>query len=698
MGPKMIDQEVKDDAGSEKIPEFDVDVPQMLKAEGFQIKDINDDGSIVAIGIDGSTYDIDTQKMASDLLGDDAIGAKLNLSYNSPKTAIARSPVDATDRAKLSVGNTRGSLSYLSSKFGKDNVQLDEKNGLVVKQNGIWKQVDPSGFNQYFNDPWELTRDLADLGDVAVNVAATSYGAAKGAIAGAPAGPAGVIGGGIIGAGASGAASGAFRTLLGRAVGTYEADVNETITDIGLEGLFSMGGQALGAGVKPTIQGLGKAIKSVSSKASDGTKAVLAGTYGQLTGAGSEAMEQVLNRPGEWTGKMNSYIKKGLSGDQIAREALDSGVKSTEELLEKATKALPQKWGQLMDDLAKKSGSKLSVNMDDVLTKAASGLDDAGVGQVVRDGSALKFIPFDDAAKAARLEAGLPVSIVDDATQKELQNLVTKISSFGGKSYKGEGAARVLIGLNKTINQLSDDAVKGGMSPEAQRAVTKFAGSYKNALADTFTDAGLGLEYKAMQDVYRRYADPVKIARQALKSSQPEAIDQVFKRITGSSTKNAGTKRAVDELVDLVGPEGKKLMDKIAMDYTISKTANWAPRMGLVSGVALGSTLAGGASVGLPGAALAMTQSSPRFVANQLAAGRKILTKVGSGTSSVANPLVQYSLKTLDTIKGLSPAATTELLQNTDLFKALMESPINSLQEEDKLNQEAGAFIEESLK
>lgn len=46
MGPRMIDQEVKDDAGSEKIPEFDVDVPQMLKAEGFQIKDINDDGSI----------------------------------------------------------------------------------------------------------------------------------------------------------------------------------------------------------------------------------------------------------------------------------------------------------------------------------------------------------------------------------------------------------------------------------------------------------------------------------------------------------------------------------------------------------------------------------------------------------------------------------------------------------------------------
>lgn len=704
------DMEIKDDAERKERQKAQVDVPSMLKEQGLEFVDVVAPGKLLVKAPDGTEGEVDVNGMLSDILGKQGVDVSqydLDIQINSPSTALAKSPVDATDRAKMGVGNTKGNLNYLASKFGKENVSLDEEKGLVVKKDGAWMQVDPSGWGQYFNDPWELTRDLADLTDVAVNIAGTTYAAGKGALGGAAVGSAvpgigtaaGAIAGGVAGAGAGGLASGGIRTLLGKAVGTYDATEEEMIQDIALEGLFSMGGQAVGAGIKPTFGMMAKALNKIKNSADSGTKAVISGVYGQLTGAGQEAIETVIERPGEWTSAIKQYSKTAKSGGDIAAKAFDDGVANTEELLELAVKKLPQKYASLMDDLGKSSNiSKLSVNTDDILTGAAKSLEDSGFGRVVKEGDEFIFKPYTQSEFVMRQSQGLPTELLDDVSVREINTIVKNLAGFGGNQVSGKAAANTLVGMNRTLNQLSRDALKGNVSPATERAITNVGASYKNSVREAFNSANLGVEYKALQDVYGQYSQFVDMARTALKSRNPEAIDTVFKRMTSSSVKSRGTKRAVDEIVDLVGDDGTQLLDKIALNYAVSKTAEWAPRMGLVSGVALGSTLAGGASVGLGGGALALSQSSPRFAATQLALGTRTLNGIGAGTRAVANPLIKYGLSTVDMLKGLSPAAMNELLRDSNLMQSVLVAPIQAIQAEIQDTEFMKQYINDSLR
>lgn len=696
------DMEIKDDSERKSIPKATIDVPSMLKEQGFDLVDISDSGSLIVRTPDGSEGEVDVNGMVNDLLskqGVDPTQYDLDIQINDPKTAFAKAAVDVEDRAKLSVGNTKGKLGYLANKFGKENVALDEEKGLVVKKNGAWMQVDPSGLNQYIDDPWELTRDLADLLDIGVNIAGTTYSAGKGAIGGSLVAPGpGTIVGGLVGAGLGGGASGGIRTLLGKAVGTYDATDDEMLKDIALESLLSMGGQAVGYGVKPTLGVIGKGLSKLKNSADDATKSVISGAYGQLTGAGQEAMETVIERPGEWSAALKQYSKNVKNGSEIAAKAFDDGVANTEQLLDIAVKKLPQKYASLMDDLSKSANiSKLSVNTDDILNGAAKSLEESGFGKVVTEGDNVIFKPYSQSEFVMRQSQGLPTELLDDTAVKEINSIVKTLSGFGGNKISGKAAANTLIGMNRTLNQLSRDALKGSVAPATERAISNVSAAYKNGVREAFNNADLALEYKAMQDIYSQYGDFVNMARSALKNRSPEALDNIFKRISSSSIKSRGTKRAVNELVDLVGEEGSELLSKIAINHAVSKTAEWAPRMGLVSGVALGSTLAGGASVGLGGGAAALTQSSPRFVANQLAAGAQAMKAIGAGTKAVANPLIKYGLSTVDMLKSLSPAAMNELLRNSNLMQSVIMAPIQATQGEVEDTQLMNQYIQDSL-
>lgn len=160
-------------------------------------------------------------------------GAPLRAGVNglTSDTPMQESPVSIADRFKLSFGNQKGAVNYLKEKF--QDAKVNGNGDLVVKQNGIWKAVDPDGWgtaNTIAGKGEEFLKDFVDLSDDASSIIATGAGASVGGAPGAV----------LAGAGASYANS-----SLGRWLGTYDASDGEQIADAALDSLMVAGGYAI---------------------------------------------------------------------------------------------------------------------------------------------------------------------------------------------------------------------------------------------------------------------------------------------------------------------------------------------------------------------------------------------------------------------------------------------------------------------
>ena len=245
------------------------DMGKFLESKGLTFAGIDDAGNYNVVSEDGRQGTVDVAGMTK-AMGIDT--SKMDIEFNTPDAAQDSSPVGLWDRTKLALGNTRGQVNYLKSKY-QDAGYVDGK-GLVVKDRGVWRKVDQSSM-----DPWELTKDIVE-GAVSIipNAVAAAEGAAAGAAVGGPAAPVTAAIGGIIGAGLGGAAAKAGDTILGRLAGTYDATPEENLRDIGYDALLSAGGQAVVAGAKPALSMLGKAVKNIASKAAPASKEILIDT------------------------------------------------------------------------------------------------------------------------------------------------------------------------------------------------------------------------------------------------------------------------------------------------------------------------------------------------------------------------------------------------------------------------------------
>ncbi|MCK5016130.1 MAG: hypothetical protein KAS32_03580, partial [Candidatus Peribacteraceae bacterium] len=139
-----------------------------LQSEGLQFKRLNDQGQPVVLDTQSNqegVFDVDG------LLG--SLGTTrndTNISYNTMDNPVNISPLTVADRAKVKgLGNERGSVKFLRNKF--EQVFPHEEKGLLVKNAGVWHQVDPTGLGG--GNPWEmakeLTKDIADLSDIGLN-------------------------------------------------------------------------------------------------------------------------------------------------------------------------------------------------------------------------------------------------------------------------------------------------------------------------------------------------------------------------------------------------------------------------------------------------------------------------------------------------------------------------------------------------
>lgn len=595
--------------------------------------------------------------------------------FNSIDKPLAISPLNAGERAKLAVGNERGGIKFLRNKF--DAVVPSEDNGLIVLDDGVWKQVDPSGLGG--GDAWEMARelgrDVADLTDIGINVAATSAALAAVGGTGGLALPAAVA---TVGAG--GATSGLIRTSLGRYFGTYDAEPLEELADIGLESIFTMGGQAIGAGARPAINAM---VKAGSKMGRSGIANGAAAVYGRITGVGPGAMQALFSRGPRIGTAMKSALKSagpGASTDTAINIAKQRAIDSGETFLKETAEALPKKYGQLLDDVVTKAEqSKLTANMDSILDDSFLSMKESGLGVVETKGNQRIFRAFNEAEKEIRIKNNLDVFDLDDVAEKQIASLVRTLQRFSvGKVLRGGVAANRLVAMNKSLNQLVSKQFAGQIaSQEYKAAVSRATKGFRESVGKQFKQAGLGEEYAKLSSLYGEFANSVAVARK-LKAS-PQGIEGFVNRLSTDAGQNMAAKGVANKLVELGGKRGQQLFEDIVIDDSASKFLRWAPKMGLVQtgliGGGAGAAFTGGLALG-PGTIAGVSQFSPRIVAGQFRA-------------------MEFAAQHLKFLKSLGPEQMKLFLDSPAAFDATVRAVTQAIGREqtdiDALLQQSGA-------
>lgn len=613
---------------------------------------------------------------------------KLDLQLNTPDTAVQESPVSVFDRAKLSFGDDKGKVNYLKKNYKEAAFNSD---GLVVNDNGVWKQVDPEGFQ----DPWEVAKDLADWAGTAPVVA----GSILGGTAGAAAGPAGSTAGFAAG---SGVGEGA-RIAAGKVLGTYDGEAEDIAKDVGIEMLFSLGGSAVAAGIKPGLKGLSAGLKRVAKEAAPRTKEAYVGFASKITGVKEKAFEMAIGDYGDDVAKhMNTFGKKGISSmeqlDQFVTPIQERGAKR---FLEIGVKALPkaydkslQKFYSIADDTGFKAnvGKLIKESIDDV---AGIGL---GVPQVTKKGITLRaFTPGEIAARRAR---GIATQEFTETQRRAASTMLTNLTRRAKiGTLKGRAAAEELSLINKFLNDqvsdASDDGLKRVLTIMRDGYHKRFTGAlaqHDESIARRLigqadeTYPSLSAQWNNGYNLYEEFRAAVNGARTTLRQDQGARI--FADRLLASSAAGRGAQGragALLRLAQISSSEDARLSEKIFREITSMEAARQFspifPRVGFWSS---GATTAGatlGFYTGGPaGAATVLGLSSPRLTYAQIRAAKAAGKLANLGAEAVrADRVIEAGSAVASSLKGLSEPARTQLLKNPEVFRALASQSLQAM-------------------
>jgi len=651
--------------------ELSFNVQEFLGSKGLTLKAVEENGNIIAADKEGNELDFDPREF---LAAQQVDPNNVDIELNTKNTAIDKSPLSLIDRAKVASGNVKGSLNFLRAKFSE--VDLDEDQGIVVKDtDGLWKKIDP---NILKGDAWDISEAMADLVELGVelgpNIAASIKGASFGAAIGlATPVPGGAIAGSIVGAGLGGAFGETIRTSLGRLVGTFEATPTEQLRDIALEGIFTLGGQGLALGVRPTVKGLFKAFKAIGSKpaakvaavkanVSDGTKEVISQVYGPLTGTGPQAYRVMLEKTDD-VAKAVATNLKGASQSQAIEKMTANSNNLTRSILERGTKALPEKYGQLLDDLGTKA-KDITFDIQKNVSSAQRNIIDSGFGKLDKSGKFVELGPDDISLRTGR---GLEIESLDPKTFRQVKKIYDTLQAFSRiRPLKGKAGTRALTGINRTLNKIQTDSLKGDVPEAVGRAVNKAASGFRQSLGETFESAGLGKEYFKLSQLYDEFGAAVVEGRRILKK---DTIEQLSTKMASASDKNLKAKGLVEKLVQLGGKKSEKEFGELVILDTAKKFVPIVPKVGLLQ---LGAG-AGGFGLG-GGGIVSLTQLSPRVSLRQREA-----TKMLTGALGQTNELFKKM-----TVGQMKQALESETFMRT-VFSEALQSVSRSEQLEEQL-------------
>jgi hypothetical protein len=600
--------------------------------------------------------------------------ASVIVQYNTPRTALPTSPVDASVRSLYeNAGDPRSFADRLRKDFDAVELPTTENglDGIVVKKNGAWHKVDP-GFFEGFSTS-ELGKDLAEAApDIALGAAATLAGGKIGGVPGALVG----LGGSIVGAPT-------VKKVFGKVVGTYNPEsASQMVSDIALESALNLAGMAVVPGVLGAGKGLLKHVGKPIVKGLDaGTRGALSAAFGRLTRLGSEVIEHLWERPGVATrivkeaAEVVAADEKGLAAQtakELAEVAAKQGPEAAKELAQNVVAQRPMKAliGRLQEgvyDLGDKVITAATKTANHIYGKESAEM----LGLEGAKKYAARTYDLLDPVFMKMKEAGLGDL---DFSAGEGLKFVTKLSararganrSFGAEDIRlirrfgqdllhwrelgeldGTEGLKVAQQLYKSLNSWKGDF--DGASPELRRIIAGEQGLIAQLKADIVntmssvpaSKAGQGTLADVFVGINRRFADSIDYVNTLRKDLTPGNVMTFVDRMTKAPGEGGGAQMSLQALLPKMNVEGRALHQQLMDHIAALKLAPTAPRIGLASGSLVGGPAAtiGYFMGGIPGAAVGATLA---YQGSKPATARRILDVFG-GTRARTEQFVNWS-------------------------------------------------------
>jgi hypothetical protein len=684
-----------------------INIGKLLEKQDLEFAGTDEAGNYLVTDLEGRTgkFNVDRFLKAKNIDRN-----KIDISFNTPDMPMDSSPVELTDRLKLSVGNKAGSLEYLKQKF--DNVKYNPEGELVVKKAGVWHRVDPESMG---SNPWEMTKEIVgDLADVAPTIglvgASIGAGVATGGVAtGFQAAGATLSGTAALalnagGQAAAGGITESIRTSLGRAVGTYKATPEEQMSDIGMEMLLNFGGQYVGAGVaavgKRGVGMLSKAAKNLS-KANPEGQGIIASVVGPVVG-GADNVDRLLKNPEVVTKHLDEAITAGKSEAEAVQHLVQGQVDDLVKIADQAPRALSKVWDDGVTTLKETATETFEAGVQDIKKSQLALMLEKGLIRVeskvpryVGNTKVYPAITKADDLLASNLDelnirlysprelikAGQRSGMPNDfASFKEAYTLVDdlfqSLNQLTNKSLKGSLGVEQVLKIRKTLAnktwELSNSAFEKNLGFAGQ--FFKQADSLMDQqIANTFNRHGMAPQFNAVMQNYgaaKELLQPLITARnKAMGSNTVAAFQPELNRILSAGAGNLASKNSLKGAVSLINnPVVTQSFEEI---FNRNAAKAFVPKFGPYAKAA-GAAAVGSAVSLNPVTALAFAGSavgtSPRMVG-------RMLSKVPQ-----AGDAIEIGFKKLDFLKKVGPNKVPDLVNNPGLLNSFLQTGAEAMQ------------------
>lgn len=668
---------------------------------------------------------------------------------SSPESALNVVPDKLTtaDRLALALGDRTfskdtGKVTYLQKLF-PEGVNMAKDGTITVKDGGAWKVIDQTPASA-----WERTAQLYKGGMALAGAAVASRfvpGAGKAILERAQRDPqaregiqdlaelvptAGLIGA-TVGAGAlsggslpammaAGAAAKGVQTVMGKAIGTYDAPPAEMAAEVTLEALMQAGGVVLEKGAKGAAL-LAKAAKNSkvgTYLATKADQAIIKPVAGALDAMGDYYVQSVAGLTGvspqavrDWVSLTgNSGIKrawsfavrmaKGKSDDAVQQAMATNHHNSILAVADEYAEAIKSMWKTEMNEIAKlvPKTAQFPANAaakslgDDLVTQGLAIVDDTG-GITLR--------PFKELQRQAPEGASDLVALLGNnrgeyAKLKSLLGEISSLSKAANKTSTGpEGfkrSADFLLKINSRLRALAESTESAPLRQYLQNMQT----ALNRKVGHVAEKAGV-LSSDAMAPVWTRF-QALRAKHLAAEQAAPQLrqIAQAARGfgeetvIAGAAKKAAGAERILSRKVsgkevDLLRGQIEEMaaynpkLAKAVTDMDILGSARQLfPRVGkngtvraagIAASAAAGTFVDPTTGISLAGATLLL--SSPRYAIRALMAPARLSAL---GHQATTNGMIRLN----NFVSDLSPAARKAFFGNPAAYAEVLKAAIDT--------------------
>lgn len=596
--------------------------------------------------------------------------ATLPVKYNSPETAVSDSPLGFIDRIRYETARKiPDQARLLKEKFKPEEIRFNpETKTLSVNDKGIWKNAGSTGMTGFFGGEGDVIAG-AVVGGAAATAAAAPYAAALTFGSGGTLTP--VAAGVMVGAGAIGSGIGAmvarFGTMkMAESAGLRtEQDAQETMKELGKEGILALSGELIGPivklGAKGTAKVMNNSVKRISKMMGVGSELETAQTMSAMTGletldnqiwlAHTDDVETQQLRSIDW--EANRLKPNAPQMNPVRKEMADK----VQEAVEVVHKKMDDDF-VAMDNKFKPIVEKAKVNMESehqMMIELGKDLN-ADISTFADPASKRQLTRVMNLMRRAIVDESSPEALKKELTGTETRTIIRNLGDLIKNNFN-KGPDEISTRAVAKIQQL-----RNGLSEKLVSSIDQ-------------VDPGIGSQYKKMNADYsqaRSWVDDFA------KRTKNERVDK-----TVVSLFEPGGGRDLQSMSDALQAAGKDSQEFLnyvrvrragsnSTELYKSPSINYTPGGTVVKGATGGSLLRDSV-----GGLLGLT--SPKNATPMYA---KTFNKI-QGVAHMNN-----------FVSKLNPTQRRELLQNPDMLRAVKQITAQAIQ---GANNGADALVQHAL-